>query len=134
MKIVKETPELKFKIFLQNIGGLKSGYYPEDRPPIIGNICECGDGWLPLIQECIQKLIDAGWNKEIIQIKEKFGTLRFYTNKLNDECWKIISEAEEKSAVTCELCGQPGILRKDFPWIRTLCENDYNEFKKRYEK
>lgn len=127
MKLIRtpKTPTEKFEYFLQKIGGLKSGYY-SDKPPIISNICECGEGWLPLIQECIEKLIKIGWNKEILQIKEKFGGLRFYTNGINDEMRKIIVEAMEKSYKTCEICGEEGTVRNN-RWVRTLCDKHYKK-------
>ena len=92
----------KFEEYLKSIGGLINGHFP-DRPNIVSRYyCECGDGWLPLIQELIEKLIAAGWNKEICQIKEKFAGLRFYTNGQTDECWDLIREYEEKSYNVCE--------------------------------
>lgn len=42
------------------------------------------------------------------QVKEKFGTLRFYMTHSSDEMEAIIDEAERKSAITCEACGKPG--------------------------
>jgi len=55
------------------------------------------------------------------QIKEKYGTLRAYMSAETDEMQVVIDEAEEKSAVTCEYCGQPGILRTK-GWHFTLCD------------
>ena len=89
--------------FLESMGGLKSAYYP-DRI-ITSRMFECGSGWNKLICDLIQNLIDIGWNKEIAQIKEKFGTLRFYPGGCTDEQWKLIGEAERKSATICEYCG-----------------------------
>lgn len=43
-----------------------------------------------------------------IQVKEKFGSLRFYMTSSTDEMEAAIEEAVEKSAVTCEECGKPG--------------------------
>lgn len=63
------------------------------------------------------------------QIKEKFGTLRFYMSSGTEEMWKLIHEAEEKSAHTCEDCGAPGKERND-GWIRTLCD----ECEKKYQE
>lgn len=61
----------------------------------------------------------------VMQIKEKFGTLRFYLSEETDEMSKLIEEAEAKSAETCEVCGAPGTpgtLGKNGYWITTLCE------------
>jgi len=51
--------------------------------PIFNYSCECNDGWLELIAELIQELVDAGWSREVLQIKEKFGGLCFYAEGLN---------------------------------------------------
>jgi ribosomal protein L37AE/L43A len=108
--------------YLKSIGGLINGYYP-DRPKIKSSLfCEVHDGWLPLIKELIEKLITAGWNKEICQIKQKFGGLRFYVNDASDECHKLINEYEAKSKVTCETCGEPGVLRINNSWLYTSCD------------
>jgi hypothetical protein len=56
-----------------------------------------------------------------MQVKEKFGGLRFYTNGTSDEIHKLISEYESKSYATCEDCGKPGKSRGS-GWIRTLCD------------
>jgi len=55
------------------------------------------------------------------QVKEKFGSLRFYTNGFTDEMDKLVDEAECKSEETCEYCGKPGKRRND-GWVRTLCD------------
>lgn len=55
------------------------------------------------------------------QIKEKFGTLRFYLTSGTEEMWKIVHEAENKSCKICEECGAPG-KRRGGGWILTLCD------------
>ena len=57
---------------------------------------------------------------EIVQIKEKFGTLRFYYNGGNDRVAALVNFAEAMSGVTCEICGAPG-TRDDIGWIKTHC-------------
>lgn len=56
------------------------------------------------------------------QVKEKFGTLRFYMSSGTDEIYKHIDEAEKKSGEICEGCGAPGI-RRGGGWIVTLCDS-----------
>lgn len=90
-----------------------------------------GDGWYNLIREAAEKLeplIKAYAiefpNKPVpraSQVKEKFGTLRFYLSHGTDEMRKIIEDAEIKSANTCEDCGEYGKLRKG-SWLLTLCD------------
>ena len=55
-----------------------------------------------------------------VQVKEKFGSLRFYTNMSTDEIDALIDAASLKSEQTCEECGQPGELSSNGWWI-TLC-------------
>lgn len=61
-----------------------------------------------------------------VQVKEKFGTLRFYTNAADDYVHGLISMAESMSARTCEECGSPGETYYD-GWHVTLCEKHASE-------
>jgi hypothetical protein len=56
------------------------------------------------------------------QVKEKFGTLRFYYSGGDDVVSGIERMAESMSAVTCETCGAPGTQNTQ-GWIKTLCES-----------
>lgn len=80
---------------------------------------ECGPGWaslyLPLIERCKAEGV------AILQIKEKFGGLRFYVGAASDDLFTAIDEAEKRSITMCEECGEPGRLR-GLGWIRTLCD------------
>jgi len=82
---------------------------------------ECGDGWFTLIHDLSEKLENIG-NIEATEVKEKYGTLRFYCSGGNQETDKLIREAEELSAKTCEICGAPGELRGKH-WLSTLCDS-----------
>ena len=112
---------------------------------------ECGDGWFNIIDRLcsnIQHHVDwAQLQKEkygrgegctqvvAVQIKEKFGTLRFYTNGGDEQIYGMIRMAESMSAVTCEECGAPGTTRSG-GWVRTLCdahEAAYQEKQRQYE-
>ena len=55
------------------------------------------------------------------QVKEKFGTLRFYYTGGDDYIRGMVTMAESMSGVTCEECGNPG-ERKGGGWIRTMCD------------
>ena len=55
------------------------------------------------------------------QVKEKFGTLRFYYRGGDDAVSGMVQMAELLSAVTCEECGKPGKLRGG-SWVKTTCE------------
>jgi len=110
---------------------------------------ECGDGWFRLLDQLmgnIQHHID--WKEKqrdwavrfnstappeeirpvpesipqvtLDQVKEKFGTLRFYYTGGDDYIRGLVSMAESMSGVTCEECGNPG-ERQGGGWIRTIC-------------
>lgn len=56
-----------------------------------------------------------------VQVKEKFGGLRFYVQAATDKHYNYISFAESMSYHTCEQCGAPGKRYTD-GWHQTLCE------------
>jgi len=56
-----------------------------------------------------------------VQVKEKFGGLRFYVQAATDEHYNYISFAESMSYHTCEECGAPGKRYTD-GWHQTLCD------------
>lgn len=56
-----------------------------------------------------------------VQVKEKFGGLRFYVNGADDEVRGMIDMAESMSYRLCEDCGTKGTLRKG-GWYRTMCD------------
>lgn len=56
-----------------------------------------------------------------IQVKEKFGGLRFYYCGGDEYIRGLENMAESMSYRTCEKCGAPGKPTKDV-WIRTLCD------------
>lgn len=78
-----------------------------------------GDGWEPLIRRLSEKLEPLG--VRAVQVKEKFGGLRFYIDNGSPEAYQAIREAEEESLQTCETCGKPGVPREG-GWTLTLCD------------
>ena len=55
------------------------------------------------------------------QVKEKFGTLRFYYQGGDDVIDGMVRMAESMSGVTCEECGKPGTSTGG-GWIKTVCK------------
>lgn len=109
--------------------------FPKMFPPgqgglISGSDVECGNGWFPLIYNlcaCIQRYTDDNQtlNPEISQvvvsqIKEKFGTLRFYCQGGDDTIEGMIWFACFLSGTICEETGAPGQLYVKNGWYRTL--------------
>ena len=56
-----------------------------------------------------------------VQVKEKFGGLRFYVQAATDKHYNYINFAESMSYRTCEECGAAGKTYTD-GWHRTLCD------------
>ena len=83
---------------------------------------EVGPGWVPILDRLAEDLIKMGWDRDLHQVKEKFGTLRFYVGRSTEEMEDRISQAEDESAVTCEECGAPG-KTGGRGWIKTLCSD-----------
>ena len=96
---------------------------------------ECDDGWYDLLDKCMEKLqyfCDLCFYKsgqvQVVanQIKEKFGTLSFYISVYDADTIQssiiddIITEAEIRSAHTCEVTGKAGTVCKRGGWYRTL--------------
>ena len=107
-------------------------------PKIFGNrpfdpmktlICfgfEVGKGWIPVLEDGFKKINDIVEKESIddfrvTQVKEKFGTLRVYTNWSTDPIDKIVQEMEKTCETVCEECGEPGKFYTD-GWMRVRCE------------
>ena len=54
------------------------------------------------------------------QVKEKFGTLRFYYSGGDEYISGMVTMAEAISGITCETCGKPG-TRTGGSWVKTAC-------------
>lgn len=105
---------------------------------------DIGDGWFDLVYELSGKLEPLAKSvKGVIvpvQIKEKFGGLRYYlgynnpisfeeldsepVNSIYRQMLEIESDYESKSFHICEVCGKPGETsnKKCSGWLQTLCE------------
>ena len=98
---------------------------------------DTGDGWYQIIDDLCAK-IKAYVNEqrvkypkftvEAIQVKEKFGVLRFYIDYGDDYIYNLITEATEKSRKTCDVCGEPGNLATYNHWWMTLCKTHSDEY------
>lgn len=88
---------------------------------------ECGDGWYWLIDMlCNQIQYDIDKNNEpqieAVQVKEKFGGLRFYTDITTDRQRGMIALAENMSYSICEDCGTTkDVTQNTEEYIQSLC-------------
>lgn len=121
---------------------------------------DCNNGWYQLIRDMCTE-ITAAYKAEsrpvdivVDQVKEKFGTLRFYYHhegrpitihafdnlsdghslrirpggsEIHQKVAEIVDKYEEMSGHVCEVCGAPGELRTDLRWILTLCDEHYQK-------
>lgn len=103
-------------------------------------------GWWPILEKLcanIQSHID--WKNEqrdkyqrgegceqvvVMQIKEKFGGLRFYYNGGDETISGMVRMAESWADMACEECGAIG-KRRSGGWIRTLCDHHEEEHQRR---
>jgi hypothetical protein len=91
-----------------------------------------GDGWQDLVEKAFVRIDAAAEGQptgslQILQIKEKFGTLRiYYGHRLPDDVLAKVEEAvklaEARSRCTCETCGAAGQLYNKGGWRMTRCE------------
>ena len=97
---------------------------------------DIGDGWYQIIDIlCRQIQHHVDWKQAqkdkykrgdgcpqvvAVQVKEKFGTLRFYCTGCSDKIHKLINKAEEESGFICEDCGERGEVRGRF-WLMCRC-------------
>jgi hypothetical protein len=92
--------------------------FPGSRPPTI----ECSPGWYPLLVALDSALAPVAPDYQVLQIKEKFGGLRYYVDLPQDPAnvdrsryhhapfttlQELITQAEQRSFTICETCGAP---------------------------
>lgn len=93
-----------------------------------------GVGWYDLLSDYLDKLSKIDPDVKIMDIKEKFGTLRIFAMSENpdasDEVFELERIIEDRSGEICEECGDSGHSR-DGGWIRTLCDECQDYYNKR---
>lgn len=100
---------------------------------------ECGQGWETLLEALFFQISccreQRTFDVVVDQVKEKFGSLRFYwhgesTDRKVKEGWVertqdyidgLVSMTEQMSYYICELCGNKG-KTNETGWISTLCD------------
>ena len=102
--------------------------FQEIKRPGRGGIAT-GDGWYVLIDNLCKSIqrhtkLDDSMKISALQVKEKFGGLRFYYAGGNPAIKDLINMAEKMSFEICEECARPGKEHTtQSGWIRTLCNN-----------
>lgn len=62
-----------------------------------------------------------------IQVKEKYGTLRLYSNAAPKEILDLESKYDHISGYFCISCGRMNVPVLTEGWVEPLCENCYNK-------
>lgn len=92
-----------------------------------------GPGWAALLTALDYELRQVCPEYQILQIKEKFGGLRYYISG-NTPAHNLTERYEALSQVICEQCGKAGECysgrNRETPggWVRTLCDPCREEF------
>lgn len=104
-------------------------FHPVGDPPRAQGWPEVSDGWRDLLERACSRIRAAvradGGSFRAAQIKEKYGSLRFYWDgslspKAAARVEEAIDLAEARSATTCEVCGEKGRLYGG-GWVTTRC-------------
>ena len=90
---------------------------------------EVPKGWRGLCQELaikLDKILDTlseeeRENYELLQVKEKFGSLRWYDNWHNEEMYQLIRQYEHKAERTCCVCGKMA-TKVTLGWTIPFCD------------
>lgn len=116
----------------------------QDKDKPMSQTCMCwgidvGNGWYNIVKRICEMLDDIYYKTGVLfvadQVKEKYGTLRFYYHdegrltkiskeerlQLYNKVSNFIGKMEKMSGTICEECGKPGNLRSR-GWIITLCD------------
>ena len=90
-----------------------------DKPTISADYIKerCGD----MIKNPLRDVPELVPQVTLDQVKEKFGTLRFYYTGGDDVIDGMVRMAESMSGVMCEECSAPAKTHGP-GWIRTICE------------
>jgi len=92
---------------------------------------DCRDGWFQIIYDLSAEIMtlaeQAGIEApEMVQVKEKFGGLRYYVDGGNGAIFSCIQKAGDESMDVCEICGNAGKIRQG-GWVQTLCDDHYED-------
>ena len=101
------------------------------------NGVECRDGWYDLLVDLIGKLLkleeeepDTFESFAVVQIKQKFGELRFYVEGDPENGMRrihsLIGAYEYRSLSICEICGKPAKVQT-MNYIQSLCRYPHDD-------
>ena len=114
-----------------------SGYdpYPEDGEEKYCIASDMPSGWMKTFGDMFFEELDAAIKDahlenefEVIQLKEKFGRMRFYYHPSTGEIDNIVRKYEELSGNICITCGKPDVaMLNHFGWLSPYCRHCFEE-------
>ncbi len=99
---------------------------------LIGFGFESSKYWLPVLKKGFDDISEIVREQDltdfrIVQVKEKFGGLRVYTNMQIPEISKIIERMESEVSTICDRCGSTeGTKLRTGGWWQVLCDECAN--------
>ena len=99
------------------------GLYP---PTLLDHHFSVPVGWAGILRRLSERLTDK--QLTVLQVKEKFGGLRYYVEiGAAEDVGSAIGDAENQSWETCDVCGEYGELRAtDSHWFMVRCDSHAN--------
>lgn len=143
-EIIEKYPKI-FQDYEGNPGRVNWYGVPNGWLPIIDKLCSCiqsycnstmtvpnpdyieGSQWDPKDITTQRYMCEPRPQVRCVQMKEKFGGLRFYTNMHDDRVQGMIDMAETLAANTCESCSTEEDLGYTSGWITVKCKKCADE-------
>jgi len=117
------------KILNEQLSKKYTGLYKRrigDRTLMRGGV-SCGDGWYLLLDVLSELLTVHNPEIQAVQVKEKFGTPRFYHSPVDKYTSGIEIAAGQLSSLICEKCGSPAKTQNYEGCVYTLCDKHKDE-------
>ena len=128
-KLSKEVFDFEFSRIREMIEPHFSAFFSGYRVP---------RGWMFIVERLHKELVSLYPDYQVEQVKEKYGTLRFYVEyppdaELQAKIDVILLKYEDESAITCQECGSSSATtQEDKGWLFTICDNCYNSMGRKF--
>jgi hypothetical protein len=111
--------DLKYNSMVEDLKAGKDSSFREYTKGLYETVAE--DRKKEILKNGLRKVKDSIPQVVADQVKEKFGTLRFYYHGGDDQIRGMVSLAESLSASMCEGCGIPSKVQNDGGWYSNIC-------------
>jgi hypothetical protein len=136
--LARKHPDLMQKSQIGEDLGVDEGWFD-----LIDTLCELISSKVTSLRSRIQYALEKDTGKAaeleeqlakaiaelpvIVEVKEKFGGLRFYVEGGTEKHHSYIDFAEQMSYKICETCGDRGQSRQD-RWVKVRCDKHQKEW------